>query len=449
MLEDVKANTWTHPPVRKDVPSLHAKTAPFDGRQGPDVELETRIQSPFRENESTSNAVEAEEPLPLATTQTTLAEESLIKYQTAVTDASPPVWEYVQHTAIEVEDTQESLPLMATSRQPLQEEGATAHSPVPGGPELAIAGDETEELIYVAYLATFMNPLDSPTGLEGDVPPNHDRAGRGASHTAGSGHHIFERGCNHYKFMASTQGAGLVRACCPGGGPQRDPISGHHHHHVGPDGPGGPPRDPNPDVTKHRHCRSPSLKREMDHYWITRVGEPQELRPRVCGDPTGDQNRATEGGKCQHVLVAFHSGRVTRRVAVEAQPEVQVPYSNPPGPDENRPPTEAPYLMHNYPVKRTTPQSKYSTRSSFSDFAQKHGKDERFKNIEKMRERESLFNEFLLEVRKREKEEKVMRREQDETILLQELTTYLLQTQHEQNMCHRFVKNGRITCGNG
>lgn len=29
-----------------------------------------------------------------------------------------------------------------------------------------------------------------------------------------------------------------------------------------------------------------------------------------------------------------------------------------------------------------------------------------------MRERESLFNEFLLEVRKREKDEKAMRREQ-------------------------------------
>jgi len=29
-----------------------------------------------------------------------------------------------------------------------------------------------------------------------------------------------------------------------------------------------------------------------------------------------------------------------------------------------------------------------------------------------MRERESLFNEYLLDVRKREKEEKVMRREQ-------------------------------------
>lgn len=51
-------------------------------------------------------------------------------------------------------------------------------------------------------------------------------------------------------------------------------------------------------------------------------------------------------------------------------------------------------------------------RSSFSDFAQKYAKDERFKNVEKMREREGLFNEYLIEVRKREKEEKSHRRDQ-------------------------------------
>ncbi|XKL64051.1 hypothetical protein PGB90_004137 [Kerria lacca] len=51
-------------------------------------------------------------------------------------------------------------------------------------------------------------------------------------------------------------------------------------------------------------------------------------------------------------------------------------------------------------------------KSSFSEFAAKYAKDERFKSIEKMRERESLFNEFILEVRKREKEEKTHKREQ-------------------------------------
>lgn len=55
-------------------------------------------------------------------------------------------------------------------------------------------------------------------------------------------------------------------------------------------------------------------------------------------------------------------------------------------------------------------------RSSFSDFAQKYAKDERFKGVEKMRERESLFNEYLIEVRKEEKEKKIQRRETVRTL---------------------------------
>ena len=51
-------------------------------------------------------------------------------------------------------------------------------------------------------------------------------------------------------------------------------------------------------------------------------------------------------------------------------------------------------------------------KSSFSEFAQKYAKDERLRGIEKMRERESLFNEFIIEVRKREKEEAANKKEQ-------------------------------------
>lgn len=51
-------------------------------------------------------------------------------------------------------------------------------------------------------------------------------------------------------------------------------------------------------------------------------------------------------------------------------------------------------------------------RSSFSDFAAKYAKDDRFKGMEKMREREGLFNEYIVEVRKREKEEKAQKRDQ-------------------------------------
>ncbi len=51
------------------------------------------------------------------------------------------------------------------------------------------------------------------------------------------------------------------------------------------------------------------------------------------------------------------------------------------------------------------------SKSTFSEFAQKYGKDERFKNIEKMRDRESLFNEFISDLRKKEREETAAYRE--------------------------------------
>merc|ERR1711874_70020 len=51
-------------------------------------------------------------------------------------------------------------------------------------------------------------------------------------------------------------------------------------------------------------------------------------------------------------------------------------------------------------------------RTSYSDFSREHGKDERYKNIEKSRERENLFNEYQMEVRKKEKEEKEEKRKQ-------------------------------------
>lgn len=50
-------------------------------------------------------------------------------------------------------------------------------------------------------------------------------------------------------------------------------------------------------------------------------------------------------------------------------------------------------------------------RSSFSDFASKYGKEERFKAIEKMREREAMFSDFVSDVRRKEKEEKSHQKE--------------------------------------
>merc|ERR1719273_1621442 len=56
--------------------------------------------------------------------------------------------------------------------------------------------------------------------------------------------------------------------------------------------------------------------------------------------------------------------------------------------------------------------AKVTSKSGFSDFANKYGKDERFKGVEKMRERESLFNEYLSEIRKKEKEDRVAKEKQ-------------------------------------
>ncbi|XP_060809301.1 transcription elongation regulator 1 [Amyelois transitella] len=57
-------------------------------------------------------------------------------------------------------------------------------------------------------------------------------------------------------------------------------------------------------------------------------------------------------------------------------------------------------------------EAKLHSKSSFTDFSSKHGRDERFKAIEKQRDRETYFNEHLADVRKREKEEKERKKEQ-------------------------------------
>ncbi|XP_022835096.1 transcription elongation regulator 1 isoform X1 [Spodoptera litura] len=57
-------------------------------------------------------------------------------------------------------------------------------------------------------------------------------------------------------------------------------------------------------------------------------------------------------------------------------------------------------------------EAKLHSKSSFSEFTSKHGRDERYKGIDKARDRETYFNEYLAELRKKEKEEKDKAREQ-------------------------------------
>lgn len=46
----------------------------------------------------------------------------------------------------------------------------------------------------------------------------------------------------------------------------------------------------------------------------------------------------------------------------------------------------------------------FFTRMTFSEFAAKYGKNETFKTIEKMKDREALFNEYLTDLKKKDKE---------------------------------------------
>ncbi|XP_035215104.1 transcription elongation regulator 1-like [Stegodyphus dumicola] len=56
-------------------------------------------------------------------------------------------------------------------------------------------------------------------------------------------------------------------------------------------------------------------------------------------------------------------------------------------------------------------EASLTTKSTFSDFAQRYGKDERFKMIEKMRERECIFNDYQQDLRRKERDERSCQRE--------------------------------------
>lgn len=59
----------------------------------------------------------------------------------------------------------------------------------------------------------------------------------------------------------------------------------------------------------------------------------------------------------------------------------------------------------------------FCCRTTFSEFAAKHAKDSRFKAIEKMKDREALFNEFITAARKKEKEDSKSRGEKVRRLL--------------------------------
>lgn len=55
-------------------------------------------------------------------------------------------------------------------------------------------------------------------------------------------------------------------------------------------------------------------------------------------------------------------------------------------------------------------EARVSSKTSFSDFSKEHGKDERFKAIDKSRDRETMFNDYIADMRKKEKEDREEKR---------------------------------------
>lgn len=56
--------------------------------------------------------------------------------------------------------------------------------------------------------------------------------------------------------------------------------------------------------------------------------------------------------------------------------------------------------------------SKITSRTSYNEFCLHNSKDERFRVIEKTREREAIFNDYVTELRKREREKMIALRDQ-------------------------------------
>lgn len=67
--------------------------------------------------------------------------------------------------------------------------------------------------------------------------------------------------------------------------------------------------------------------------------------------------------------------------------------------------------LHREQFRQLLEQSTLTSRSTYSEFSEKHGKDTRFRNIEKSRDREHLFNDYITELKKQERETKEKQRE--------------------------------------
>nr|XP_057943907.1 transcription elongation regulator 1 isoform X2 [Doryrhamphus excisus] len=79
--------------------------------------------------------------------------------------------------------------------------------------------------------------------------------------------------------------------------------------------------------------------------------------------------------------------------------------------EEERKEKKTKLLQAKEEFRRMMEEAKLTARTTFSEFAVKHGRDPRFKSIDKMKDREAIFIEFMTALRKRDKEDSKSRGE--------------------------------------
>ncbi|KAL2302684.1 hypothetical protein Nmel_010127, partial [Mimus melanotis] len=64
-------------------------------------------------------------------------------------------------------------------------------------------------------------------------------------------------------------------------------------------------------------------------------------------------------------------------------------------------------LLAKEEFKKLLEESKLSPRTTFKEFAEKHGRDQRFRLVQKKKDQEHFFNQFILILKKRDKENRI------------------------------------------
>ncbi|NXK66708.1 TCRGL protein, partial [Sylvietta virens] len=64
-------------------------------------------------------------------------------------------------------------------------------------------------------------------------------------------------------------------------------------------------------------------------------------------------------------------------------------------------------LLAKEEFKKLLEESKLSPRTTFKEFAEKHGRDQRFRLVQKKKDQEHFFNQFILVLKKRDKENRI------------------------------------------